>query len=204
MLPSSLRPMTPTFFPTPADFRAWLEEHHETATELWVGFFKKDTGKPSVTWPESVDEALCFGWIDGVRKRLDEESYVIRFTPRRPKSNWSAVNVRRVEELTRLGRMRPAGEKAFAARSEERTGVYSFEKREAARLDDAGEKAFRANKKAWELFQAQAPWYRKVTVHWVMSAKKEETRQRRLATLIADSAEGRIIKQVIQPKEKKP
>jgi uncharacterized protein YdeI (YjbR/CyaY-like superfamily) len=112
--------------------------------------------------------------------------------------------VRRVEELTRLGRMRPAGEKAFAARSEERTGVYSFEQREAPRLDDAGEKAFRANKKAWELFQAQAPWYRKVAVHWVMSAKKEETRQRRLATLIADSAEGRIIKQVIQPKVKKP
>jgi uncharacterized protein YdeI (YjbR/CyaY-like superfamily) len=167
-----------------------------------VGFHKKGSGQPSLTWPESVDEALCFGWIDGVRKSLDETSYVIRFTPRKPKSNWSAVNVRRVEELTRLGRMRPAGHKAFAVRSEEKTGVYSFEQKQAARLDAAGEESFRANKRAWEFYQAQAPWYRKVTAHWVTSAKKEETRQRRLATLIADSAEGRLIKGVIQPKPK--
>ena len=190
--------MNPTFFPSPADFRDWLEEHHGSATELWVGFYKKGTGKPSITWPESVDEALCFGWIDGVRKRLDDESYVIRFTPRKPTSNWSEVNVRRVAELTREGRMRPAGRKAFAARSAAKTGVYSFEQKETARLDAASEKAFRANKKAWELYQAQPPWYRKVAAFWVMSAKKEETRQKRLATLIADSAEGRKIKQVIQ------
>lgn len=190
--------MTPTFFPCPADFRDWLEEHHGSATELWVGFYKKGTGKPSITWPESVDEALCFGWIDGLRKRLDDESYVIRFTPRKPTSIWSEVNVRRVAELTREGRMRPAGRKAFAARSEAKTGVYSFEQKETARLTAAFEKAFRDNKKAWEFYQAQAPWYRKVAAFWVMSAKKEETRQRRLATLIADSAEGRKIKQVIQ------
>jgi uncharacterized protein YdeI (YjbR/CyaY-like superfamily) len=191
--------MKPTFFATPADFRGWLEEHHESATELVVGYMKRVTGVPSVTWPESVDEALCFGWIDGVRKSLDETSYVIRFTPRKPKSNWSAVNVRRALELTRLGRMRPAGRKAFAARVEEKTGVYSFEQREAAKLDAADEKRFRANQPAWEFFQAQAPWYRKVAVFWVMSAKKEETRQRRLATLIDDSSQGRIIGPLKRP-----
>ena len=170
----------PTFFPTPADFRAWLEAHHETEKELLVGFYKKGSGKPSITWPESVDEALCFGWIDGVRRSRDEESYTIRFTPRKPASTWSAVNVARVEELTRLGRMRPAGLAAFEKRSEAKTGTYAYEQKEGAQLEKAEEKQLRANKAAWEFFQAQPPWYRRTAIWRVVSAKKEETRTRRL------------------------
>ena len=185
--------MKPKFFATPADFRAWLETHHETAKELLVGFHKKGTGKPSITWPESVDEALCFGWIDGVRHSLNEISYSIRFTPRRPTSIWSAINVARVAELTKQRRMRPAGDRAFAARTPERTGVYSFERLEAAKLTKAQEKTLRANRKAAAFFDAQPPGYRKVVTHWVVSAKREETRERRLQRLIADSAAGRRI-----------
>ena len=181
----------PVFFATPADFRAWLEKHHETERELLVGFYKKGSGRPGITWPESVDEALCFGWIDGVRKSLGEDSYTIRFTPRKPGSTWSAVNVGRVEELTRLGRMRPAGLAAFEKRSEAKTGTYSYEQKEDAKLEKAEEKQLRANKATWEFFQSQPAWYRRTAIWRVVSAKKEETRKKRLAKLIEESAQGR-------------
>ncbi len=185
--------MKPTFFPSPAELRAWLEEHHETKRELLVGYYKTKTKKPSITWPQSVDEALCFGWIDGVRRSLGEEAYTIRFTPRRPTSIWSAINVARVAELTKLGRMRPAGLRAFAARTPERTGVYSFERSAAAVLSPAEEKVLRANRKARAFFESQAPWYRRTAIHWVISVKRDETRARRFAQLLADSAAGKTI-----------
>ncbi len=183
----------PTFFATPAEFRAWFEQHHQTARELLVGFYKKGSGRPSITWPESVDEALCFGWIDGIRKRIDDVSYTIRFTPRKQRSNWSAVNIARVQELTSLGLMRPAGLKAFEERLEEKSGVYAYEQRDAAQLNVQYEQQFRANQQAWDFFQSQAGSYRKAAIWWVVSAKKEETRLKRLATLIEDSAQGRTI-----------
>jgi len=182
----------PTFFATPAAFRAWLERHHASRDELWVGFHKKGTGRPSITWPESVDEALCFGWIDGLRKSVDETSYMIRFTPRRATSIWSAVNIRRVEALAAEGRMRPAGEAAFAARREEKSRVYSFESKPAA-LAPEFERVLRANRRAAAFYDAQPPWYRRTTAFWVMSAKREETRARRLAALIACCAKGEPI-----------
>lgn len=185
--------MKPTFFPTPADFRRWLEQNHESKTELWVGFHKKGSGRPSMTWPESVDEALCFGWIDGIRKRLDAESYVNRFTPRKAGSNWSAINTRRAKELIRTGRMQPAGLRAFKARDPAKSGVYSFEQRNAARLTPEAERRFRANKRAWQFFESQPPGYRRTALWWVVSAKQEATRTRRLGTLIEDSAAGRRI-----------
>jgi uncharacterized protein YdeI (YjbR/CyaY-like superfamily) len=185
--------MEPTTFERPQDFRAWLEQHHDGEPELWVGYHKKGSGKPSMTWPESVDEALCFGWIDGIRKRIDEERYMIRFTPRRARSIWSAVNIRRVAALTEEGRMRPAGLAAFAARREDRSSIYSYEQRERAKLDPVFEKRFRAKKRAWVSFEAMPPSYRQAAIRWVMTAKKEETRQRRLATLIEASAAGRRI-----------
>jgi uncharacterized protein YdeI (YjbR/CyaY-like superfamily) len=185
----------PAFFATPEAFRAWLEQHHADETELLVGFWKRDSGKPSMTWPESVDEALCFGWIDGIRRSLGAESYTIRFTPRKPRSNWSAVNIARVAELQRLGRMRPAGQKVFDERVPSKQ--YSYEARPEA-LSPEYEKLFRKNKKAWTYFQAEAPWYRRAATHWVMSAKKEETRERRLAELIERSGAGLHIKQLIR------
>ncbi|HEX9460088.1 MAG TPA: YdeI/OmpD-associated family protein [Thermoanaerobaculia bacterium] len=193
--------MTPMFFPTPAAFRKWLETNHASATELLVGFYKKDSGKPSITWPESVDQALCFGWIDGVRRRIDDVSYSIRFTPRKQISNWSAINIARVAELTRLGLMRPAGLRAFEQRREDKSAIYAYEN--AVRtLDPADEKTFRANRKAWQFFNAQAPSYRRVCIYWVTSAKKEETRARRLATLISDSANGERVGVVtLKPKK---
>lgn len=192
-------PPTPTFFATPAAFRAWLEEHHETAPELWVGFYKKGSGQPSITWPEAVDEALCVGWIDGVRKSIDDVSYAIRFTPRKPHSTWSAVNIKRVDKLTRLGRMRPAGLKAFKARTDDRSVVYGYEQRQAATLDEASERQFRTNETAWAYFQAQAPSYRKAAIWWIISAKKEETRRARLDRLIADSEQRRTIPPLTHP-----
>jgi uncharacterized protein YdeI (YjbR/CyaY-like superfamily) len=188
--------MKPTFFATPAEFRAWFERHHEDAQELLVGFYKKDSGRPSITWPESVDQALCFGWIDGVRKRIDEDSYTIRFTPRKARSIWSAVNIRRVKELEKLGLMRPAGLAAFQARSEDKSAVYAYEQKEGATLTGPYEKQFKANKKAWAFFQAQAPWYQRAASWWVISAKQEQTRDRRLATLIEDSENGRTLRQL--------
>lgn len=184
--------MKPTFFPTPQEFRQWLEKNHQTEKELLVGFYKVGTGKPSMTWPESVDQALCFGWIDGVRRSIDEESYSIRFTPRKPTSIWSAVNIRKMEELTTTGLMTEAGLKAFALRKEERSAIYSHEK-EPAILDPAFEKQFKANKKAWEFFITQAPSYQKVMLHWIMGAKQEKTRISRLEKTIRESEAGKKV-----------
>ena len=188
--------MKPRFFPSPSDWHAWLEEHHEEYDELWVGFHKKDSGKPSITWPEAVDGALCFGWIDGVRKSLNETSYVIRFTPRRPRSVWSAVNIKRVAALTRMGRMRPPGVQAFEKRTGNRSEIYAYEQRKGAKLGGVYEKTFRANKSAWEFFRAQPPWYQRTASWWVISAKKEETRLKRLAQLIKDSEQGKTIREL--------
>ena len=192
--------MKPVFFSSPSDWHAWLEEHHETHEELWVGFHKRDSGKASITWPESVDCALCFGWIDGVRKSLGETSYVIRFTPRRSRSVWSAINIKRVAELTKIGLMRPAGIQAFEKRTGNRSEIYAYEQRKGAALSGAYEKTFQANKKAWKFFQAQPPWYRRTASWWVISAKKEETRLKRLAQLIEDSANDRTIRE-LRPKK---
>ena len=186
--------VTPAFFATPAELRAWFEAHHQDERELLVGFYKKGSGKPSITWPESVDEALCFGWIDGVRRSLGEDAYTIRFTPRQRRSFWSVVNIRRAGELIAEGRMRPAGLAAFEARTGERSGVYSFEQKDEPAFDAAQAQRFQADAKAWAFFQAQPPWYRRTATWWVVSAKKEETRAKRLATLIEDSAAGRPIK----------
>lgn len=188
--------MKPKFFATPAAFRAWLEKHHEHATAQWIGFHRKDSGRPSITWPESVDEALCVGWIDGLRKSIDAVSYMIRFTPRRARSTWSAVNMARVAELTRQKRMRPAGLRAFAQRIEAKSGIYAYEQRETAAFDPASERQFRENAKAWEYFQTQPPGYRKLATWRVVSAKKTETRQKRLDALIADSATGQRIREL--------
>jgi uncharacterized protein YdeI (YjbR/CyaY-like superfamily) len=184
----------PTFFATPADFRAWLAKNHGAFDELWVGFYKRDSGKPSITWPESVDCALCFGWIDGVRKSLGEESYMIRFTPRKPESTWSAINIRRVEAMTKDGLMHAVGLAAFAKRSQKKSAIYAYEQRKAAQLDVEAEKQFRANKKAWKFFQSMPAWYRRTATYWVISAKREETKQKRLATLIDDCGHERSLK----------
>jgi uncharacterized protein YdeI (YjbR/CyaY-like superfamily) len=180
----------PTFFETPADFRVWLEEHHGSAEVLWVGYYKKSSGRSSITWPESVDEALCFGWIDGLRKSVDDISYKIRFTPRKPDSKWSAVNIARVEELLKNGRMRPAGIAAYERRLEKNSRVYSYEQRKKAALDPGAEERFRAHPEAWKFFRSQPPGYRRTAIYWVVSAKREDTRRRRLDTLIEDSANG--------------
>ncbi len=185
--------MRPKFFPSPSAWHAWLEENHQKHEELWVGFYKVGSGKPSVTWPEAVDGALCFGWIDGVRKSLDESSYVIRFTPRRPKSTWSAINIKRVAELTNLNLMRSAGVQAFERRAGDRSEIYAYEQRMGAKLSAEYERKFRANEKAWKYFQAQPPWYRRTASWRVISAKKEETRLKRLTQLIDDSEHERAI-----------
>ena len=192
----------PVFFPAPKDLRQWFVRHHGSAAELWVGFYKKGSGIPSITWPEAVDQALCFGWIDGVRKSIDGTSYMNRFTPRRPRSNWSAVNIARVGELKALGLMTPAGLEAFERRSSDRSAVYSYEQRRTAALDAASEKRLRANRQAWDFFRSQAPSYQRLATYWVISAKKEETRTRRLQALIADSAAGRRIGVIPPGKEK--
>jgi uncharacterized protein YdeI (YjbR/CyaY-like superfamily) len=192
-------PTNVTYFKTPADLRKWFKANHLKAEELWVGFYKRGSGQASITWPESVDEALCFGWIDGVRRSLGDDAYTIRFTPRKATSIWSAINVGKVTELEKLGKMQDAGRRAFAARTAAKTGVYSFERNEAAKLTAAQEKALRANHKAAAFFDAQPPWYRRTATHWVISAKREETRARRLAQLIADSAAGRTIGLLTRP-----
>jgi len=193
--------MKPTFFEAPDAFRKWLEKNHDKASELLVGFYKRDSGRPSITWPESVDQALCFGWIDGVRRRIDDVSYSIRFTPRRRGSIWSAVNIGRATELVKLGLMCPAGAKAYAQRSEDKSRIYAYEK-ERRTLPRAEEKRFRANKKAWKFFNDQPPSYRRVAIHWILSAKREETRERRLATLIDDSAhERRLAEFTLKPRK---
>jgi uncharacterized protein YdeI (YjbR/CyaY-like superfamily) len=195
-------PPKPTFFPTPSDFRAWLEAHHDKLREQLVGFHKKSSGKPSITWPESVEVALCFGWIDGVRKSLDETSYTIRFTPRKPTSTWSSININLVRKLTKQGLMHPAGLKAFAARSGKKSGVCSYEQRKNARFTREQEKQFRENKSAWEFFRSQAPSYQTLTTWWVINAKKEETKLKRLSELIGHSQNRRTIPQLIPAKKK--
>jgi uncharacterized protein YdeI (YjbR/CyaY-like superfamily) len=191
--------MDATFFATPAELRDWFRDHAATASELWVGFYKRDTGMPSITWSESVDEALCVGWIDGIRKRLDDGRYVIRFTPRKRTSTWSAVNIKRLGELKELGRVQAAGLAAFEARRENRSGIYAYENR-PRELDEPYAGRFRANAQAWEFFQAQPPSYRRTTIWWVVSAKKEETRLKRLDTLIEQSEHGRRFELLSPPK----
>lgn len=181
--------MKPKFFSTPAEFRHWLEQNHDKESELMIGFHRKASGKKSITYAEALDEALCFGWIDGVRKKLNETSYIQRFTPRKPRSIWSLINVNHVERLKKEGRMRPAGLAAYARRSPERTGIYAFEN-SPLQLSPAYEKKFRQNKKAWKFFEEQAPYYKKLTIFRIMSAKKEETQIRRLEQLIECSAKG--------------
>ena len=174
----------PTFFKTPMEFRAWLEKHHKTADELVVGYYKKSSGKATITWQESVDEALCFGWIDGIRRSYGEDAYTNRFTPRRKGSNWSAINIKRVAELTKEGRMQPAGLDAFSRRTEAKSRVYTYEQKDLPKFEPKLEKLFKANKKAWEFFQTLPPYYRKGETSWVCSAKAEETKLRRLAKVI--------------------
>ena len=185
--------MKPTFFATASELRDWLEANHATANELWVGFHKRGSGKASIAWQELVDEELCFGWIDGVRKGIDDMRYANRITPRTPRSTWSAINIARANELIGLGRMQPAGLKAFERRSDKRSAIYSYEQRNAGRLDPKAERSFRANKTAWAFFHAQAPSYQRAAIWWVISAKREETRQKRLATLIGDSQNARTV-----------
>jgi uncharacterized protein YdeI (YjbR/CyaY-like superfamily) len=180
-----------TFFAGAAAFRRWLEKNHASAAELWVGFYRKDSGKGGLTYPEALDEALCFGWIDGIRKKTAPDSYTNRFTPRKPGSIWSKVNVGHVGRLTAAGHMQPAGLAAFQARTAAKTGVYSFERSAPATLPPAFERKFRAAKQAWVFFHAQPPGYRRLALHYVTSAKQEATRLRRLERLIADSAAGR-------------
>jgi uncharacterized protein YdeI (YjbR/CyaY-like superfamily) len=184
--------MTATFFEKQLKFREWLENNHTTETELLVGFYTVNSGKPSMSWSESVDEALCFGWIDGVRKSIDKERYCIRFTPRRPKSIWSAINIKKIEVLTHAGRMKPEGLKAFSLRKEEKSKIYSHEK-EIVELTPVYLNQFKQNKLAWDFFIHQAPSYRKVITHWIMSAKQEKTRQSRLEKAIHSSRQqGRL------------
>ena len=184
--------MKPKFFATAAAFRAWLEKHHQTADELWVGYYRKDSGKPSITWQESVDEALCFGWIDGIRKKIDDQAYTNRFTPRRAGSNWSAINIARVKALIKQQRMQPAGLAAFAKRSEAKSRVYTYEQVSHV-LDKALEKRFRANRAAWAFFEKQPPYYRRLMTGWLNGAKQEATRLRRLDKLMAASERGKRI-----------
>ena len=197
-------PIDPAYFATPAALRAWLEAHHDSARELWVGFHKKGTGRPSITWPESVAEALCVGWIDGVRRRVDDERYAIRFTPRKPTSTWSTVNIRTMHELIAAGRVRPAGMRAFERRTAANSGVYAFEQPRPAELDPDAERQFRANPRAWEYFQSRPASYRNTALWRVASAKRAETRARRLAELIECSAEGRTIPALTRPGTPKP
>jgi len=183
-------PMNPLFFENAQAFRKWLEANYNKEKELIVGYFKVATGKPSMSWSESVDQALCFGWIDGVRRSIDEESYCIRFTPRKTNSNWSAVNIKKMEELIASGQMTPVGLKLFEQRKEEKSEVYSYENRIEIFPPEV-ENRFRQNAKAWEFFIKQAPSYRKTVIYWVMSAKQEATFEKRLAQLIKSSEEGK-------------
>ena len=179
----------PVFFETPEQLRAWFDQHADSQTELWVGFRRKATGLATVSWSEAVDEALCVGWIDGIRQSAGADGYTIRFTPRRPDSTWSEVNVARVAALAAEGRMRPAGLAAFERRDPARTGLYSYEARHRG-LDEESEAVVRSNAAAWAFFSAQPPSYRQVAAHWVMSARQPATRERRLAQLLDDSANG--------------
>jgi uncharacterized protein YdeI (YjbR/CyaY-like superfamily) len=192
--------MKPTFFKSGADFRAWLEQHHHAATELLLGFYKKGSDRGGMTYQEALDEALAFGWIDGIRRARDASSYTIRFTPRKPRSIWSAVNIRRVGELTAAGRMAKTGLAAFGKRDEKRSAIYAYE-RAGAELDAQSTKQFKADKKAWAFYRAQAPWYQRTSTYWVVSAKRPETRARRLAILIEYSRSGERLPQLTPPRK---
>ena len=181
--------MTPTFFKHSAAFRRWLQQHHQSAAELVVGFYKTNSGKASITWSEAVDQALCFGWIDGVRTSIDVLSYKIRFTPRKPNSIWSTVNIRKVAALTKAGLMQPAGLEAFNSRNDQKTKLYTHEQDEV-KLAPELEQQLKAHKAAWSYFQALAPGYRKSSINWIMGAKQEATRLKRMQQLISDSANG--------------
>lgn len=194
-MPTAHDPSTPIYFPSAAAFGDWLRAHHETASELLVGYWKTATGRPTMTWSASVDEALCYGWIDGIRRSVDAERYTIRFTPRRRGSTWSAVNVKKAQALIAAGRMAPAGFAAWRARDEGKTAIYAYERATAALSpDEVG--AFKARRAAWQWFEAQPAGYRRLVTHWVTSAKRPDTRARRLATLIDDAAHGRRIAQL--------
>jgi uncharacterized protein YdeI (YjbR/CyaY-like superfamily) len=192
-------PSKPRFFPTPSAWRAWLERHHADTGELWVGLYKRESGRPSITWPEAVDGALCFGWIDGIRKSIDDISYKIRFTPRKPRSVWSAINVRRATVLSAEGQMHPAGLFAFQKRDGKNSEIYSYEQRNNAKLPPAYEKELHAHPSAWKFFRAQPPGYQRLCSWWVISAKKEETRSKRLTVLIGHSGHGRKIPALSRP-----
>ena len=192
---------SPTHFASGREFRAWLAQNHASVSELWVGFYKKSAKRQGTTYGEALDEALCYGWIDGVRYSVDALRYKIRFTPRKPKSIWSQVNVRHVERLKKVGKMARPGLEAFQAREEYRTGIYAFEQKRRG-LAAKHKKLFRANKAAWEFFACQAPWYQRTVGHWVGSAKRQDTQMRRLERLIKDSENGRRIDQ-LTPKAKR-
>jgi uncharacterized protein YdeI (YjbR/CyaY-like superfamily) len=184
----TVSPADPQFFATAAEFRQWLERHAASCAELIVGFHKVGSDRPSMRWPESVDEALCFGWIDGIRRRIDEHSYQIRFTPRKAGSTWSAVNIAKYHKLHAAGRVEPAGAKAFALRIEEKSVTYSYEQQETARLSSQEEREFRKHKLAWRYFEATPASYRKTVLHWIVSAKRPQTRASRFARLLAACA----------------
>jgi uncharacterized protein YdeI (YjbR/CyaY-like superfamily) len=185
--------VAPTFFKTPAALRRWFRAHHATSAELWIGFYKKDSGRGGVVYRQALNEALCFGWIDGMVRRVDDVSYMQRFTPRRPRSTWSAVNIARVGALIAEGRVQPAGLAAFERRTPDRSVVYSYEQRRAAALSPAERRAVKADPAAWSFFEAQPPHYKRSIALWIQGAKKSETRARRLATLIDCSARGRLV-----------
>jgi uncharacterized protein YdeI (YjbR/CyaY-like superfamily) len=187
------------FFASPAELRDWFDANHETAEELWLGYHKKATGRPTVSWSDAVDEALCVGWIDSIRYAIDAERSRQRFTPRRKGSNWSSINIAKVAQLTAEGRMRPAGLKAFAERSAAKTGVYSYENRHLAAFSAEESAAFRADKAAWAWFESRPQSYRTGATWWVVSAKRDETREKRFAELVAESAAGRMPKQLTPP-----
>jgi uncharacterized protein YdeI (YjbR/CyaY-like superfamily) len=190
-----MEPKEIKYFKTSSELRKWYKANHKNNSELWVGFYKKDSGKQSVTYPEALDETLCFGWIDGIRKRVDDEIYLIRFTPRKPKSYWSVVNIKKANALIKSGKMQEAGLKEFEKRDKKKSGSYSFE-RAKVKFSPAFEKKFKSNKLAWKNFQAMPPSYQKPATWWVMSAKQEETRLKRLQLLISDSENGLRIKQM--------
>ncbi len=190
---------TPRFFATAAAWRKWLAAHHKRQRVQWVGFHKVGSGTPSVTWPQSVAEALCYGWIDGLRRSIDAERYKIRFTPRQPSSRWSQVNLKMYAELDAAGKVRAAGRRAYEARKSEPAPQYGHEQADAAVLDPSFARRLRADRAARAYFDAQAPWYRRAAIHWVMSAKRPETRERRFATLLADCGAARTIKPLTRP-----
>lgn len=187
--------MKPIFFKNQSELRKWLEKNHLSEQELILGLYKKGTGKENVTWSQAVDEALCFGWIDGISRRIDEERWQIRLTPRKPNSIWSNVNINKIKVLTENGLMYPKGIEAFSERKEENSGIYAFETEEK-QLTTEFEKQFKANTKAWDFFQSQPPGYKKTALHYVMTAKQEATRQKRIENLIADSEAGLRLKQL--------